>query len=62
VLILSQTLAVFEYMNEAEVKKRLQASVKNVGIELQNVKYFTKETTDLAKLCYAFIEKHLTDV
>jgi chromosome segregation ATPase len=62
VLILSQTLAVFEYMNEAEVKKRLQASVKNVGIELQNVKYFTKETTDLAKLWYAFIEKHLTDV
>jgi chromosome segregation ATPase len=62
VLILSQTLAVFEYMNEAEVKERLQTSVKNVGMELQNVKYFTKETTDLAKLWYAFIEEHLTDI
>jgi chromosome segregation ATPase len=62
VLILSQTLAVFEYMNEAEVKKRLQDSVKNVGMELQNAKYFTKETTDLTKLWYAFIEEHLTSV
>jgi chromosome segregation ATPase len=62
VLILSQTLAVFEYMNQPEVKKRLQASVKNVGIELQNVEYFTKEKIDLSKLWYACIENHLTDV
>jgi hypothetical protein len=49
-------------MNQPEVKKRLQASVKNVGIELQNVEYFTKETIDLSKLWYACVENHLTDV
>jgi chromosome segregation ATPase len=62
VLILSQTLAVFEYMNQPEVKECLQASVKNVGIELQNVEYFTKEKIDLSKVWYAFTKKHLTDV
>jgi DNA repair exonuclease SbcCD ATPase subunit len=62
VLTLSQTLAVFEYMNKDEVKKRLQASVKNVDLELQNVNYLTGETINLAKMWGTFIEDHLTNI
>jgi hypothetical protein len=57
-----QTLAVFEYMNNAEVKSRFQASIKNVGIELKNVEHLTKEKIDLSKEWQDFMKTHVDGV
>ncbi|KAJ4348944.1 hypothetical protein N0V95_005029 [Ascochyta clinopodiicola] len=43
------TFAVFEHLNDPGVKSRLQASIKNVGIEPKNVGHLTKESWDLTK-------------
>ncbi|XPS98960.1 hypothetical protein M3J09_008147 [Ascochyta lentis] len=59
---LRNTLAVFEYMNNADVKFRFQASIKNVGIELKNVEHLTKEKMDLSKEWQDFMKTHLAGV
>lgn len=50
VLILSQTLAVFKYINTAEVIKRLQASTTYVDIEPKSFEHLNEEKTNLARL------------
>ncbi|KAG9201759.1 hypothetical protein G6514_005375 [Epicoccum nigrum] len=45
---LRATLAVFDYLNEPEVRSRLQRSVKHVGMELENAEYLTGVKIDLA--------------
>ncbi|ORY17525.1 hypothetical protein BCR34DRAFT_583669 [Clohesyomyces aquaticus] len=52
---LRTTLAVYSYLNHAEVKSRLQSAVANVETELSNVKHLTKEDHDLAGLWIEFM-------
>ena len=58
----SKAIGVFEYMNHAEVKSRMQLAIKNVETELSNIKELTGEKTDIAALWRQWIEKHLVDM
>jgi putative ABC transport system ATP-binding protein len=49
-------------MNNADVKSRFQASIKNVGIELKNVEHLTKEKIDLSKEWQDFMKAHMDGV
>jgi hypothetical protein len=53
---------VFQYMNHAEVKTRMQRIIKDVETELKNVEELTKEKVDLAPLWRAWIDQYLLDI
>ena len=49
-------------MNNADVKSRFQASIKNVGTELKNIEHLTKEKIDLATEWQSFMKTHMDGV
>lgn len=49
-------------MNNADVKSRFQASIKNVGIELKNIEHLTKEKIDLSKEWQDYMKTHMEGV
>lgn len=49
-------------MNNADVKSRFQASIKNVGIELKNIEHLTKEKIDLSTEWQGFMKAYVDGV
>ncbi|KAF2265585.1 hypothetical protein CC78DRAFT_543121 [Lojkania enalia] len=56
---LRATLAVFSYLGDNEIKKRLRHTIKYVRIEFSNVEHLTNQKYDLESLWIEYIKAHL---
>jgi hypothetical protein len=56
------TLAVYDYLNNSVIVRRLQNLIGHVKTELSNVQHLTGETHDLASLWSSFMATRLDEL
>ncbi|KAF2678799.1 hypothetical protein K458DRAFT_490904 [Lentithecium fluviatile CBS 122367] len=56
---LRATISVYRYMQEPEVKRRMEQAITNVEIELKNIQGLTGQNVDLSRRWRAFMKDHM---